>query len=707
MTHTGNFAQGQIGTYTVTVSNQSGTEWTGATVLVSFTPPTGWSVLSMGGIGWDGGLRSAVLAPGASYPPITITVSVAGNSPSLVTSQVALSYLVVSGENGTWVSDASASDTTTILGPPVLSISKTHSGSFAQGQTGATYTIAVSNGASAGPSNETVTVGDSLPTGLTLVSANGTGWSCSGGYCTRSDVLNPGSSYPPITVTVNVAPNCPAQVTNQVTVSGSGGLGTTPVVSATVSDVASVVACASGNPAACNAPVVSAILNGASYAGNVAPGTWAAIFGTNLAPSVASAQAVPLPTQLNGVSVTVGSGAGGSYLAPLSYVSPTQINALIPFAVPFTTFGGSVPVVVTSALGAGSPAFLQFVSAEAPSLFTQNGSGTGAALVFDGSFQPVTTVGQNPLILYAAGLGPTNPPASSASGGNSTAPFNSVVNPVDVYVGDTPATVLFAGLAPGLPGIYQLNVQPNGAITDRIYLRSGFWQSNIAQIGVASGNNVSNVTGSIAGLYPPTNNLPSTYAVPGTMSPVTMSVLLLAAVFNVSFDIAPNAQPFDVVATTDAATAVIHFDTQQGDYTATLTLPTLVARSGNFSGYGQPPYSELIFDFLSCGTTGCTQFPGDVIPFARIDPFATWALSYLPAAPNDGNRNANTTVVTTGTFTPGTTFVINGTNHPQLAAFGGFLQIAYAGGKTRTTTFGLYVDGKLIASETGSYNVWQ
>ena len=284
------------------------------------------------------------------------------------------------------------------------------------------------------------------------------------------------------------------------------------------------------------------------------------------------------------------------------------------------------------------------------------------------------------------------------------------MNPVDVYVGDTQATVLFAGLAPGFPGVYQLNVQPNGAMTDRIYLRSGLWQSNIAQGGVAAGNNVSNVTGSIAGLYPPTDNLPSTYTPPGTMRPVSISAMPFAAVFNVSLDIAPNAQPFDLVATAEAATAVIHFDTQQGVYAATLTVPTSAAQNWNFSVYGEPPYSQAIYSFGTCTpTTGCidTPFPGNIVPYASVDPVAKWALSYLPTSSTPANWTVNTTVVTTGTFTPGTTFKIDGGNHPELAAFGGFLQIAQAGSRTRTTTFGLYVDGKLIASKTGNYNVAQ
>ena len=41
--------------------------------------------------------------------------------------------------------------------------------------------------------------------------------------CTRSDALSGGSSYPAITVTVNVSPAAPSQLTNAVSVSGGGG----------------------------------------------------------------------------------------------------------------------------------------------------------------------------------------------------------------------------------------------------------------------------------------------------------------------------------------------------------------------------------------------------------------------------------------------------------------------------------------------------
>jgi len=57
----------------------------------------------------------------------------------------------------------------------------------------------------------------------------GTGWNCSGNSCTRSDALGSSSSYPPITVTVNVAAGAPTLVSNQATVSG----GASATISAT------------------------------------------------------------------------------------------------------------------------------------------------------------------------------------------------------------------------------------------------------------------------------------------------------------------------------------------------------------------------------------------------------------------------------------------------------------------------------------------
>src|SRR5262249_5628894 len=110
------------------------------------------------------------------------------------------------------------------LAAPSLSIAKTHSGNFTQDQQGATYTITVSNAPNVAPTYLPVTVTESLPSGLTLVSMAGTGWTCANlaTTCTSSDPLAAGASYPPLTVTVNVGGHTSSPQVNQATVTGGG-----------------------------------------------------------------------------------------------------------------------------------------------------------------------------------------------------------------------------------------------------------------------------------------------------------------------------------------------------------------------------------------------------------------------------------------------------------------------------------------------------
>jgi uncharacterized repeat protein (TIGR01451 family) len=120
---------------------------------------------------------------------------------------------------------------------PDLTITKSHTGNFMQGQVGATYTITVTNSGGA-TTSAGVSVSDTPPAGLTATAISGSGWNCSTlTSCSRPDLLDPGLSFPDITITVNVAANAPAQVTNTANVSG-GGEGNTSNDSA--SDVTSV-----------------------------------------------------------------------------------------------------------------------------------------------------------------------------------------------------------------------------------------------------------------------------------------------------------------------------------------------------------------------------------------------------------------------------------------------------------------------------------
>jgi uncharacterized repeat protein (TIGR01451 family) len=218
--HTGSFALGQQNAvYTVTVSNGASAGTTSGTVTVTDTVPAGETLVSMAGTGWTcttlpSCTRNDALLGGASYPAITVTVNVAANASSPQVNSV--------GVTGGGSPTANTTDSTIVLAP-ALAVVKTPVGSFSQGQQGAQYTIAVSNPAGAGTTGGTVSVTDTVPAdgGETLVSMSGTGWTCTTlSTCTRNDALPGGSSYPVITVTVNISLTANPTETNSVQVIG-------------------------------------------------------------------------------------------------------------------------------------------------------------------------------------------------------------------------------------------------------------------------------------------------------------------------------------------------------------------------------------------------------------------------------------------------------------------------------------------------------
>jgi uncharacterized repeat protein (TIGR01451 family) len=226
--HVGNFTVGQTGTYTITVSN-TGPVATVGKVTAFDSPPRDDNMddlmvaTAASGAGWSCSLppprfafctRSDSLAPGASYPPITVTVNVLGGGPQLTN---------IAGVSGGGDNQNHSFGDVTNLNAPVLTIVKSHTGDFIVGQPGV-YTITISNTGNAATSG-LVRVNDNLPFGLNPTSATGPGWSCAGTdpvSCTRSDPLAAGSSYPPITLTVNVSGNGQPTVTNNALVVGGG-----------------------------------------------------------------------------------------------------------------------------------------------------------------------------------------------------------------------------------------------------------------------------------------------------------------------------------------------------------------------------------------------------------------------------------------------------------------------------------------------------
>lgn len=184
--------------------------------------------------------------------------------------------------------------------------------------------------------------------------------------------------------------------------------------------------------------------------GPLAVNSLAAAFGVNLASRIEIAQSVPLPNGLADTMLTV-----NGIPAPLIFVSPTQIN----FVVPAGVDPGAATIIVTNPMGSYALGNIQIVAA-APAIFTANASGTGAAAAqatVDGinfqlaPFDVVANGRANILVLYATGL--RNAPAANPNDGNG------VAESVTVTIDGRPANVLYAGAQGSFAGLDQINVE--------------------------------------------------------------------------------------------------------------------------------------------------------------------------------------------------------------------------------------------------------
>ena len=232
-THNGTFTRGNAASYKIHVSNAGGATTVGTATVVD-PMPTSVTYTGFSGSGWScssatsNGIttvtctNSTVVAAGSAYADLTLNVNVSVAAPNAVSNTVN-----VSGGGEINPANNSSTDLVTIPPQPDLTVTKSHSANLYWGETNVAYTIRVTNVNTNSTTSGTVTVVDTLPVGLSLVSMTGTGWACGGTTCTRSDALLGNAAYPPITVTVNVANNAPATVTNRATVSGGGEVNTT------------------------------------------------------------------------------------------------------------------------------------------------------------------------------------------------------------------------------------------------------------------------------------------------------------------------------------------------------------------------------------------------------------------------------------------------------------------------------------------------
>jgi uncharacterized protein (TIGR03437 family) len=235
------------------------------------------------------------------------------------------------------------------------------------------------------------------------------------------------------------------------------------------------------------------VVNAASYLPAMRPTgvvqrSIASIFGQNLATATLSASGTPLPTVLGGTSVTV---AGRP--APLFFVSPGQINLQVPL-LPSPLGSNRPEIVVSTSAGSSEPYPIELLGPNF-GIFTLDGSGCGRGAVLnvarDGSVSlnsPSNSASPGDyLTIYGTGFSgildvdvpdgrpaPSNPPASydyttvnasSASFGpfpsaNYQAAFGT--QPTG-YISTRPS---FAGRAPGLVGVDQLNFQIPENVTE-------------------------------------------------------------------------------------------------------------------------------------------------------------------------------------------------------------------------------------------------
>ena len=213
----------------------------------------------------------------------------------------------------------------------------------------------------------------------------------------------------------------------------------------------------------------------------IAQGSIVDLFGAGLATTTNAPQSFPLPASLSGTSVSITINSVTTQ-AILYYVSPGQINAIIPSATPAGT--GQITVTVNGKTSAPAPIT---VVQSAFGMLSLNAVGNGPVVAFDVNSQYIgLTNAANPgdfLTLWGTGLGPVTGDETMAQ-----QPADLTNIPIEVDIGGRFAAVQYHGRSQ-YPGLDQINVQvPNGVSGCHVsvVVRSGNMVSNFGTIPVAA-----------------------------------------------------------------------------------------------------------------------------------------------------------------------------------------------------------------------------
>jgi uncharacterized protein (TIGR03437 family) len=231
---------------------------------------------------------------------------------------------------------------------------------------------------------------------------------------------------------------------------------------------------------------VAAVLNAASYATlPIAANGYTVAFGSNFSTMAAQTTSVMLPSTLANATVSVTDSNGLTLPSPLFYVSPTQINFLVPAGLA----AGSASVVVTGSDGL-TGSFTTTVASVSPGLFTADATGHGvpAALAIaydsagDAQVEPVYNCGGSPVVCdpVPINLGPASTSVYLSLYGTGIRGRSSLAG-VSATLGGTALQLFYAGAQGTYPGLDQVNV-----LLDRSLIGQGQLVLQLTVDGVAA-----------------------------------------------------------------------------------------------------------------------------------------------------------------------------------------------------------------------------
>jgi uncharacterized protein (TIGR03437 family) len=234
------------------------------------------------------------------------------------------------------------------------------------------------------------------------------------------------------------------------------------------------------------------VQSAAAPMGAVAPDSLGSIYGANLASTVQKADSLPLGISLGGVTVTVQDSQGTSASAPLLYVSPGQINFLMP--------SGLATGVATFTIMDGSRAPLKAMGAVgqvAPAIFTVDGTGSGVAAATALRAPVANPASSSPVTVFDCSVPPcqavpidVNAPSVYltlyATGIRHLGSLD--LDHISVIINGIFVPVFFAGPQPSFAGLDQINValpaELRGSGLTNVIVKVNQHQANLVAVAI-------------------------------------------------------------------------------------------------------------------------------------------------------------------------------------------------------------------------------